>query len=281
MTRRSHSRSRHAIRVVHQTLVELATTASLSGPSRTLLLTLPSNANPIEISTVYFRAGYTPTDFPTETHWTARLTLERSRAIKCPSIPLQLAGGKKVQEVLSQPGVVDRFLESASDVAALRETWMSMWALDTDTPPTAFPGEPVAGEPLGTTLARRHADRLVLKPQREGGGNNVYKSDIPPFLDGLVEEERRAWIAMALIVPPAGVGSYLVRATSDVDTTRVVRTETISELGIFGWALFGKDMGCKERGDVGWLMRTKGVESNEGGVAAGFSVLDSVMLVDG
>ncbi|KAI9566226.1 glutathione synthase [Boletus coccyginus] len=292
---------KHAIRVVRQTLLELATTASLSGPSRTLLLTTPSN---IEISTVYLRAGYTPTDFPTEAHWTARLTLERSRAIKCPTIPLQLAGGKKVQEALSQPGVVERFFAplepgaATSAIEELRETWVPMWALDSEDPPalsTSFPDvERKPGEPLGTTLACRYADKLVLKPQREGGGNNVYKGDIPAFLEVLSAEERSAWIAMALIVPPAGVESYLVRVVSgasvagkneDEARAKLVRVETISELGIFGWALFGKDDGAgiirKERGDVGWLMRTKGVESNEGGVAAGFSVLDSVVLVDG
>ena len=32
--------------------------------------------------------------------------------------------------------------------------------------------------------------------------------------------------------------------------------------------------------EVGWLVRTKGKDSNEGGVAAGFSVLDSIVLVD-
>ena len=204
-----------------------------------------------------------------------------------------------MQEVLSQPGVVERFFptsadtSAASEVVALRETWMPMWALDAENPPT-LPSltsviERQQGEPLGTTLARQHADKLVLKPQREGGGNNVYKGDIPVFLEGLGAEERRAWIAMALITPPKGLGSYLVRATSgrdgDEKRDRAVRAETISELGIFGWALFGRDKGdetkmvCKERGDVGWLMRTKGVESNEGGVAAGFSVLDSVVLV--
>lgn len=300
----SRQRPRHSIRVVRQTLLELATTASLYGPTRSLHLTLPSNSDsPIEISTVYFRAGYVPTDFPTETHWRARLTLERSRAIKCPTIPLQLAGGKKVQEALSQPGVVERFFSTRESsatplaVAELRETWMPMWALDTENPPTLSTSfsdvERRPGEPLGTTLARRHAGKLVLKPQREGGGNNVYKGDIPPFLEGLSVEERQAWIAMALIVPPAGIGSYLVRATpgaggtgqSEEARATLVRAETISELGIFGWALFGKDEGTgvvrQERGDVGWLMRTKGVDSNEGGVAAGFSVLDSVVLVDG
>jgi glutathione synthase len=59
-----------------------------------------------------------------------------------------------------------------------------------------------------------------------------------------------------------------------------VKAEVVSELGIFGWALFGgKDGGVEEK-EVGWLVRTKGKESDEGGVATGFSVLDSVLLVD-
>jgi hypothetical protein len=31
--------------------------------------------------------------------------------------------------------------------------------------------------------------------------------------------------------------------------------------------------------ELGWLVRTKGTESDESGVAVGFSVLDSVVLV--
>jgi glutathione synthase len=38
--------------------------------------------------------------------------------------------------------------------------------------------------------------------------------------------------------------------------------------------------GHVEEKTVGWLLRTKGRDSDEGGVAAGFSVLDSVVLVD-
>ena len=34
--------------------------------------------------------------------------LERSRAIKCPSAAFHLAGTKKVQQVLAEPGVLER-----------------------------------------------------------------------------------------------------------------------------------------------------------------------------
>lgn len=221
----------------------------------------------LEISTTYFRAGYTPTDYPTQAHYDLRYLFETSKAIQCPSIQLQLAGGKKVQEVLTKPGVLEHFLHdfSQTDIAALKESWMEMWALDE------------AGDD-SVQKAREEAAGLVLKPQREGGGNNVYKEAIPPFLDTLPQNEREAWIAMRLIATPPGLGNYLVRAGGGTDGA--VKSEVISELGIFGWALFGGPDGKVEEEEVGWLVRTKGKDSNEGGVAAGFSVLDSMVLID-
>ena len=96
------------------------------------------------------------------------------------------------------------------------------------------------------------------------------------------------------LLTPERVGGYLVRAGASSGSSSGTGeeeeyqkpVEVISELGIFGWALFsgrqvesGIEMKEKE-GEGGWLVRTKGKESNEGGVAVGFSVLDSVVLVD-
>ncbi|KAJ8584161.1 hypothetical protein M405DRAFT_827269 [Rhizopogon salebrosus TDB-379] len=44
----------------------------------------------------------------TPSYYETRFLLERSRAIKCPSLPLHLAGSKKVQEVLTRPGMLER-----------------------------------------------------------------------------------------------------------------------------------------------------------------------------
>ncbi|KAJ7590685.1 hypothetical protein C8J56DRAFT_857918 [Mycena floridula] len=257
---------RHHIHILRHTFDELGSLAHLDTASNKLSIFS------IEISTVYFRAGYTPTptDFSTPSHYATRFLIERSKAIKCPSLPLQLAGGKKVQQVLCEPGVLESFLSapefSPSDLVELRESWMPMWGLDTDE---------------GVTRAFQNHQHLVLKPQREGGGNNVYKDDIPAFLESLSTEERKAWIAMELIVPPEGMQNYLVREGQSV------MAEVISELGIFGWSLFGdgavraESEAAEQTGspkDVGWLVRTKGKDSNEGGVATGFSVLDSIVL---
>ncbi|KAJ7276425.1 hypothetical protein B0H12DRAFT_1085349 [Mycena haematopus] len=251
---------KHSIHVIRQTFDQLAVSASVDPTTRALYI-----SGNTEISTVYFRAGYTPTDYPTAAQYATRFLLERSNAIKCPSIPLQLAGGKKVQQVLTNPGVLERFLHDVppAQIDELRASWMGMWGLD---------------EEGGVQKAQDMAQRLVLKPQREGGGNNVYKEAIPAFLDALPPLERQAWIAMELIVPPEGTGNYLVRAGSE-GVQSAVKVDVVSELGIFGWALFGGPNHNVEEKEVGWLVRTKGKDSNEGGVATGFSVLDSLLLV--
>ena len=42
--------------------------------------------------------------------WTARAKVERSFAVKCPSIAYHLVGAKKVQQELAAPGQVEKFL---------------------------------------------------------------------------------------------------------------------------------------------------------------------------
>ena len=105
--------------------------------------------------------------------------------IKCPTIALQLAGGKKVQEVLIQPGILEAFLDDEKygdrvfgedDIDDLRASFMGMWGLDvsedmlTPNHTTVRSGH----EELGVRKARKCTMSLVLKPQQEGGGNNVY-----------------------------------------------------------------------------------------------------------
>lgn len=90
------------------TLPEIAESAKLQ--DRRLIV--PKNTatqDTQEISVVYLRAGYGPGDYSDENMWRARKLLELSRAIKCPTIITQLAGCKKVQQVLAMPGVLERY----------------------------------------------------------------------------------------------------------------------------------------------------------------------------
>ena len=122
---------------------------------------------------VYFRSGYEPTQYHGEKEWSARLLMERSSAIKCPSIHYHLAGTKKVQQALARPQALERFLKDPKKADMVREIFTGLYSLDFD----IYGNEAVE-------LALRDPEKYVLKPQREGGGNNVYGLDIKNKIEG-------------------------------------------------------------------------------------------------
>jgi glutathione synthase len=90
---------------------------------------------------------------------------------------------------------------------------------------------------------------------------------------------------MSLIKPPAGLGNYLVKAATPTNpaTGAVLAKDTVSELGVYGAILFETRADHKvqvhHHQAGGYLLRTKGRDSDEGGVAVGFSVIDSPFLI--
>lgn len=293
----------HGIVVRRASLAQLSKSASLKGDEKRLYLDNANSGKSEEVAVVYFRAGYGPGDYPTETEWDARLTLERSLAIKCPTIALQLAGAKKVQQVLSNPGIVEHFVKdskkgriwSDEEVQKLRASFMPMYSM----------GEEDGGEGIKIASDPKLAKEYVLKPQREGGGNNIYREDIVGALKDLEKQDaeqgkiqgsdgsdrnikrREAYILMKMIEPPTNVGNYLVRydaakSSSGSAPQAVLAPHVISELGAFGSILFEAEQQSTRvifEQSGGHLLRTKASESNEGGVAAGFSVIDSPVLI--
>ena len=124
----------------------------------------------------------------------------------------------------------------------------------------------------GNRLAMNEPERFVLKPQREGGGNNIYRTDIPPQLRELAEKPRRKngpsaveqYILMELIKTPAGIHNWLLKGGETVPR----KAEVVSELGIYGAILYFDEKVVLNK-KIGSLLRTKGKESDEGGVAIG------------
>lgn len=218
-----------------------------------------------EISVVYYRSAYSPSDYPTEKEWDARLYLEVSHAIKCPNVITQLAGAKKIQQLLTEDKVLNTLSQDITpdEVALLKNTFVAIHPMD--------------DSPQGLNarkLANEHPERYVLKPQREGGGNNIYKESIPEFLKSLPESQWGAHILMELINPAQSTNQILREG-------RLYDGEIVSELGVFGTVLWDTDSQKELINDVpGFLLRTKLQSSNEGGVAAGFGCIDSVQLVD-
>lgn len=84
----------------------------------------------MEVATIYFRAGYTPDHYHGDVEWKGRLLMERSRAIKCPSIQYHLAGTKKVQQALAHPSVLEKFLKDSYKVKSVKEIFTGLYSLD-------------------------------------------------------------------------------------------------------------------------------------------------------
>jgi glutathione synthase len=81
-----------------------------------------------------------------------------------------------------------------------------------------------------------------------------------------------SYILMQRIRPP-------VQLSTMVRKGRAVEEECVSELGIYGaFVKVGDEVKMNEC--CGHLLRTKSVKSDEGGIAAGYAVLDSLYLTE-
>jgi glutathione synthase len=146
-----------------------------------------------------------------------------------------------------------------------------------------------------------HPLRWVLKPQREGGGNNWYGDEMVAKLQAQVDLDDL--ILMQRILPPPQPARLVRKGVVDHGGP------TLSELGVFGTFLAVDNDSTDNGGDdkqsekasakeggvapsssassavvlvneyAGHILRTKSVGVDEGGVATGYSVLSSPILV--
>ncbi|CAH1780470.1 unnamed protein product, partial [Owenia fusiformis] len=215
-----------------------------------------------EVGVVYFRSLYSPDSFTSDEDWETRLKIERSMAIKCPNINLHLSGAKKIQQEVTKPGIVERYIKDPQAVQRIRATFAQQFSLEQNE----------EGD-NAVRLGIEKSDRFVLKPQREGGGNNLFGDDIKDLLSKIKDSnERTQYILMEKIRPPV-FKNYAVRADESV-----ALWDMVSELGIYG-VIIGTSDGIIMNTECGHLVRTKTLGTNEGGVAAGFAALDSPYLV--
>ncbi|KAL3286958.1 hypothetical protein HHI36_001444 [Cryptolaemus montrouzieri] len=245
-------------KVIRRTLTQIAKGAKL-GPNNELLM------EGEQIAVIYFRAGYEPGHYPSQSEWDARLLMERSQAIKCPSIQYHLAGTKKVQQALAKSGVLDMFLTEAKKIEAVKEIFTGLYGLDFDE----------LGD-QAVQMALDDPERFILKPQREGGGNNIFGAAVRTTMLEIKDlKERSAWILMERIHPPLSK-SYIIRPGY---SGLPVLEDVVSELGIYG-VVIGDSQKILVNRQVGHMLRTKLSSADEGGVAAGSGSLDSPFLVD-
>uniref|UniRef100_M4BE13 Glutathione synthetase n=1 Tax=Hyaloperonospora arabidopsidis (strain Emoy2) TaxID=559515 RepID=M4BE13_HYAAE len=176
----------HGIQVLRRTLAEVDAHGKLveRDGKRTL------NLDGREVAVAYYRSAYTPNDYPTEQEWAGRTIIERSFAIKCPSIAYHLAGTKKVQQVLADPVILRRFM-SEEEATQLESSFAGLYGLEINSP--------TVEEVKKMAIANPHA--YVLKPQREGGGNNLYGDEVASAIQSMSPAELESYILMERIFP--------------------------------------------------------------------------------
>ena len=247
--------AKYGIKLLRKTLVELADCQQNDIKELEL-------GNGFTAGVVYYRAGYTPDDYPSDTEWKGRAVVEHSTAIKCPDVFYHTFGAKKVQQALAVPGVLEKFTRSKEEADLLASSFAGLYAL----------GEGDDQSTVDMAIADPHA--FVLKPQREGGGNNLYDDDLVEALKTMSYKERGGFILMQKILPPTAHGLLVRRGKIVYDG------DCVCELGVFGISLreYGSDRILMDE-VVGHILRAKSVETDEGGVAAGYAFLSSPKLI--
>ncbi|MBF0286907.1 MAG: glutathione synthase [SAR324 cluster bacterium] len=210
----------------------------------------------------YLRAGYSPGDYQTPDAWKGRRLIESSSSISAPSVAMQLAGMKKIQQVLTDPKILKNFVEQKK-IQEISDTFVGMHLLDEMLHRNGQ-------SDLAQKIACDFPDKYVLKPQREGGGNNFFDQEMVKLLHSLTKEEYPAYILMERIDAKEHQAVLVVEG-------KIQETSCISEIGCYGVCL-AKEKDILLNQDVGYLVRTKAADQNEGGVCAGYACLNSLCI---
>ncbi|XP_056241235.1 glutathione synthetase-like [Seriola aureovittata] len=216
----------------------------------------------LEVAVVYYRYGYMP-DHYTEQTWDTRLLMERSLAAKCPDISTHLVGTKKVQQVLARPGVLERFFPDQPQVVEqIRATFAGLYTLDMG---------PEGDQTVAMALA--NPDKFVLKPQREGGGNNYFGEDIVRVLQEVKGDERRAAYILMDRIRPRIEQNILLKKGLPLKLTSICY-----EIGVYGaYVRHGQEMVLSEV--AGHTLRSKSAEYDDAGLTRGITTFDNPLII--
>ncbi|XP_048406553.1 glutathione synthetase [Stegostoma tigrinum] len=244
------------IRVIRRQTVDIHERGSLNEEKKLFV-------DGYEVAVAYFRTGYSPEDYQDEDCWEARLLIELSKAIKCPDIATHLVGTKKVQQELARSGVVEKYLtECPKSVERIRATFAGLYSIDEG--------------PEGDEIIKKAVDDpegFVLKPQREGGGNNIFGEELRQLLGAIKDGPKRSAYILMDRIKPQTVKNYLLHPGAPLKLS-----DCVVELGVFG-VYIRKCRKLVMNESPGHLLRTKSTEFADGGVSAGVAVLDTPYLI--
>lgn len=88
-----------------------------------------------------------------------------SNAVSLPSVDMLIVNSKRMQAEIAKPAILSKFLEPAY-VSELIDLSGEIYEFDSTSP-----------EGMEVLLSKMKEENYVLKPNREGGGNNFFGQD--------------------------------------------------------------------------------------------------------
>ena len=218
------------------------------------------------ISMFYFRSGYCESDFQDEESWQGRELIELSTAIKVPDINTFLTTFKVFQYELSKPHVIKHYCDNELIINDILRFFGGIYYI-----------RDMNDEAKKELFSKIKSDptKYILKPMREGGGNNIYGDK----LTQLIPEEGNEpgdLLKISVIVD---------KIDSAVHESIVLRNEkisvqnSISEFSIYGIVLSNENIFILNKSSS-FLVRTKNKDEIEGGIMEGAGAVDLPCLVD-
>ncbi|SBT36418.1 glutathione synthetase (GS) [Plasmodium ovale wallikeri] len=251
--------------------------------------------NIFEVSVIYFRSLYSPAHF-SEVTWALREMIEYSDSVKIPSLPYQLVGLKRIQMLLLDDNILRKYIsfdvnkkkkteeQIVRDINMLKKTF----ALQVD--PSLTENSDIVSQAI------KNENNFLLKPQREGGKNNLHGQDVRETLMLYYnsEEKRKLsyYVLMQRLFPSLFTAVHCRTRHKGGETTNGKDTHgeeeplfvtfspehSISEISLFHNFIFRENENVLNE-QKGYLVRTKNAAENEGGAICGISSLDSFFLV--
>ena len=218
------------------------------------------------VSLFYFRAGYCENDYPNEESWKGRELIELSTAIKVPDINTFLTTFKIFQYELSKPKILMKYCDSELIINDILRFFGGIYNIrDMSENEIKELFNKIRNEP----------EKYILKPMKEGGGNNITGDKLKELIPEK-DSEINDLIKNSVIVEKIesyGHEGLIIR------NEKLNLQNSISEYSIYGIVLADINNLIINK-SVSFLVRTKNKENIEGGIIEGAGAIDIPCLLD-
>ena len=217
-----------------------------------------------EVAVFYLRTGYNPDQY-TPQSWECRREMELSNAIVCPDIDAQITNLKYMQYYLSKQETWARYGLDELKFKKSSQATVKILLFDIDFKSSKK-------EMISYIEANGGYESFVLKPCKEGGGNNYFDSDIKRVIENFSESELSDFILMDKIVASEEIGMF-------TDFESIMVGPIINEIGIYSSAVWNPEGEVVHQKTGDYFIKSRSTLNKEGPVIAGIGFTNSLSII--